>query len=126
MPVAARSNGAALDERLTAPDERAAGRELRRAGVVALVALAVLNVADVITTRLLLGRGGIELNPIADRLLRSNLALVVKLGIVIVLGAHFIRRRPSLNVVCTMWMVVGVYALVVTLGITQLVVACDR
>ena len=88
--------------------------------------LAVLNVADVITTRLLLVRGGIELNPIADRLLGSNLALAVKLGIVVALGAHFARSRPRLSVVCTMWMVVGVYALVVALGATQLVAAWDR
>lgn len=94
---------------------------LRRAGVVAVVILGILNVADVVITRLLLARGGTELNPLADRLLASNTALVVKLGIVAMLAVQLARARPQLPVVCLAWLVVGVYSVVVTIDGSQLV-----
>lgn len=97
--------------------------ELRRAGVVALGLLLVLNVADVVITRLLLDRGGIELNPLADRLLASNSTLVVKVGIVAALTVRALRRPPALIVVCFMWLVAGIYVLAVALNGSQLVQA---
>lgn len=97
--------------------------ELRRAGLTALALLAILNVADVAVTRLLLARGGIELNPVADRLLASNTTLVVKLGIVAALWLHFVRHGPRLLVICVMWLVTGIYVLVVIIDGSQLVAA---
>ena len=102
------------------PNE-AASAELRRAGLTAIVLLAMLNVADVVITRLLLARDGVELNPVADRLLASNLALVTKLGIVAALAIHFVRNGPRLSTVALMWLVTGIYVCVVVLGGAQLV-----
>ena len=61
--------------------------ELRRAAFAGLVLLALFNVSDVVLTELLLRRGGLELNPVADDPLGSRLAVGVKLLIV---GALFI------------------------------------
>lgn len=95
--------------------------ELRQAGIVALVLLALLNVGDVALTQLLLTRGGVELNPVADRLLASDIALAVKLALVAALAVHFMRRGPRLIVVCFMWLVAGIYLLVVVVNCSQLV-----
>lgn len=95
--------------------------ELRRAGLTALVLLAMLNVADVVITRLLLSRGGVELNPLADRLLASNTTLLAKLALVVALTLHFLRHGPRLPVVCLMWLVCGVYMCVVVIDGSQLV-----
>lgn len=94
--------------------------ELRQAGIVALVLIALLNVGDVVLTQLLLTRGGVELNPVADRLLASDLALAVKLAIVMGLALHFMRRGPRLIVVCFMWLVAGIYTFVVIVNCSQL------
>jgi hypothetical protein len=99
----------------------AASSELRRAGLTAIALLAMLNIADVAITRLLLARDGVELNPVAERLLASNLALVTKLGIVATLAIHFVRHGPRLSAVALMWFVAGVYVCVVVLGGSQLV-----
>ncbi len=95
--------------------------ELRRAELVALGLLFVLNVADVVITRLLLDRGGVELNPLADRLLASNTTLVVKVGIVVALAVRALRQPPRLIVVCFIWLVVGIYVLAIALNGSQLV-----
>ena len=100
--------------------------DLRRAGFTALALLAALNIVDVVTTRLLLSRGGIELNPVADRLLASNTTHVVKLGIVAALTVHFMRSRPRLTVVCLMWFVVGIYVLVIAVNGSQLIAVWDK
>lgn len=103
------------------PIDRVPSAELRLAGLTALVLLGVLNVADVVTTRLLLARGGIELNPLADQLLASNLTLVMKLGLVVALGIHFVRTGPRLVTICFMWLVVGIYLAAVVINSSQLV-----
>jgi len=97
--------------------------ELRRAGLTALGLLAVLNLVDVVITRLLLAQGGVELNPVADRLLASNTTLLVKLGLVAALAVHFVRHGPRLIVVCLMWLVTGFYVLAVVIDGSQLVAA---
>jgi hypothetical protein len=103
------------------PARGGAADELRTAGLTALVLLTMLNIADVVITRLLLARGGVELNPLADWLLASNAELVAKLAIVIALVAHFVRHGPRLPVVCLMWLVCGVYVCVVMIDGSQLV-----
>lgn len=97
--------------------------ELQRAAVTALVLLAVLNVADVVLTELLLGRGGVEMNPIAEAFLASNAALVAKLAVVALLAVRFVRHGPRIITLCALWLVVGVYAFVVVLNGAQLVAA---
>lgn len=100
--------------------------ELRQAGLVALVLIALLNVGDVVVTQLLLARGGVELNPVADRLLASDIALAVKLAIVMGLALHFLRRGPRLIVVCFMWLVAGIYTFLVIVNCSQLVAVWDQ
>jgi len=104
---------------LLEPVERA---ELKRAAFTAVVLLAVLNVLDVVTTQLVLERGGIELNPIADRMLANNLALPVKLGILGLLALQFARHGTKIITLCVLWLVTGVYVFVVLNG-TQLMEA---
>lgn len=94
--------------------------ELRRAGLIALGLLLALNVTDLVLTRLLLDRGGVELNPLADRLLASNSALLVKVALVAVLAVYVVRQAPRLIVLCFMWLVVGIYVLVVVINGSQL------
>lgn len=97
--------------------------ELQRAAVAALVLLLVLNVADIVLTQVLLARGGVEMNPVAEVLLASNLAVVAKLGIVAALAVRFVRHGPKVITLCALWLVVGVYAFVVVLNGAQLVAA---
>ena len=94
--------------------------ELQRAGLIALGLLLALNVTDLVLTRLLLDRGGVELNPLADHLLASNSALWVKVALVAVLAVYVIRQAPRLIVLCFMWLVVGIYVLVVVVNGSQL------
>lgn len=105
----------------TQEEELPAVEDLRPAGFVALGLLLVLNVADVVITRMLLERGGIELNPLADRLLASNTALLAKVWLVIALMVRLWHHPPRLVLVCFMWLVVGVYLLVVVVNGSQLV-----
>ena len=64
----------------------------------ALVALAFLNGADVVTTHLLLGHRGVEANPLSSLLLASRSLLWVKLGILGLLGLRVLNSRPRLGV----------------------------
>jgi len=105
----------------TEGDERPAVEDLRPAGFVALGLLLVLNVADVVITRLLLDRGGIELNPLADHLLASNTTLLTKVLLVAALVVRLWHHPPRLVLVCFMWLTVGVYLLVVVVNGSQLV-----
>jgi hypothetical protein len=104
----------------TEDDDPRTVEDLRPAGFVALGLLLVLNVVDVVVTRMLLDRGGVELNPLADRLLASNTALVAKVGVVVALVIRLWHHPPRLLLVCFMWLVVGVYLLVVIVNGSQL------
>jgi hypothetical protein len=104
----------------SAPGEAVRPAELRRAGLIALGLLLALNVTDLVLTRLLLDRGGVELNPLADRLLASNSALWVKVALVAALAVYVVRQEPRLTVLCFMWLVVGIYVLVVVINGSQL------
>jgi hypothetical protein len=103
------------------PDPVAEAVDYRRAGFTALILLVLLNVADVVITELAISRGGSELNPVANTLLSSNLAIVVKLAIIVLLGIDFAMRRPRLITLCALWLVVGVYVVVVILNGVELV-----
>ena len=116
-----RQDGVVVDVRKQATGDVVPPTELRRAGLVALTLLFVLNIADVVLTEPLLDRGGIELNPLADRLLASNSALLAKLAIVGLLTVHVVRQPPRLIVLCFMWLAVGIYLFVVVINASQLV-----
>lgn len=105
---------------MTGRRERTERSELQQAAVVGLWLLVVLNVADVVLTRLVLGRGGVEMNPLADLLLASNTTLAVKLAIVLALAVEVRRHPPRAPVVCLIWLVAGIYLVVVILNASVL------
>jgi len=83
---------------------------VRGVTLIALVALAVLNGADVVTTHLLLGRRGVEANPLSSLLLASQSLLWVKLGILGLLGVKVLNGRPRLGVMGAACFAAGIYA----------------
>jgi hypothetical protein len=83
------------------------------------VALLLFNVIDVISTRAVLSRGGIEMNPIASRLMAGDRLLVVKLVMCAVLG-FLSLRVPRRWVTPALAAVTLVYALVAAGNVIQL------
>lgn len=90
-------------------DPSAAGR-VRTVTLAAVVVLAALNVADVVTTQLLLGHRGIEANPLAGLLLASRDLLWVKLALILALALKVVRGRPRLGVMGAACFAAGIYA----------------
>jgi hypothetical protein len=89
------------------------GRRLERVRAVTLGAvglLAALNVADVVTTHLLISHRGVEANPLASILLTSQTLLWVKLAIVGLLGLRVLRSRPRLGLMGAACFASGIYA----------------
>lgn len=86
------------------------GARVRAATLAALVALALLNGADVVTTHLLLGHRGVEANPLSSLLLASQSLLWVKLGILGLLGVKVLNSRPRLGVMGVACFAAGIYA----------------
>src|SRR5579862_1841426 len=85
-------------------------RHVRALTIAALCGIAVLNGADVITTKALLRRSAVEANPLASLLLSNGSLLFVKLGIIAALGVVAIRVPPKLGVLVVSWAVLGLYA----------------
>jgi hypothetical protein len=119
-------------EPLPGPPRRAAwfdasrgvhGRNVRRLAIVGVVLLALLNSADVVTTRLLLthaAAGAVEANPVAKALLASGSLLWVKLGIIALLGIAALRDRPKLGLLVGIWFTAGLYGAAVLSNILLL------
>lgn len=85
-----------------------------------VVAILLLNVADVLTTQTMLGRGGAELNPVSGWLIQNGILAHAKLGvaafIAVAAAAASTRRRVS-NL---LFMVAGFYFVVVFGNAVQL------
>lgn len=84
------------------------------------VCVILLNVADLVTTRMLLDAGGRETNPVALHLLERGMLEVTKIGAagfvgVLVLVAPLARRCEQ-----ALWAVVVVYTAVLTFHLVQL------
>jgi hypothetical protein len=93
----------------------------RRAVVLGLCVLALLQFADVLLTWALLANNGAELNPVGRALIGSGGAIVVKFSIVaglllLVLSRPFVRMR----FVCAVWAVTGIYVAVVAMNLYSL------
>ena len=86
---------------------------LRTSSAIALAAIAVFNLLDVITTRAMLARGAIESNPLAALLLPGGFAEMIKVGVVVGLAVCVMRRRPTLGFAAAMWFGAGFYFLTV-------------
>jgi Domain of unknown function (DUF5658) len=96
---------------------------LRRARISAAVMLIVLNIADLVTTKMFLDRGLEEGNPVSALLLSSGTMPFAKSAILIGLTWSAVRSVPKVATTCAMWFVVGLYTTVIgvnLLAISQL------
>ena len=83
---------------------------VRKVTLFAIGALVVFNVADVVTTHMLLVHGAVEANPLSSLLLASRSLLWVKLGLLAVLGFKVVYSRPRLGVMGVACFAAGIYA----------------
>jgi hypothetical protein len=86
------------------------GARVRAVTLAAVGVLAVLNVADVVTTHMLISHRGVEANPLSSLLLASQSLLWAKLGILAVLGVRVLHSRPRLGVMGASCFAAGIYA----------------
>jgi hypothetical protein len=93
----------------------------RRAVILGLGVLAVLQAADVFATWALLANDGAELNPVGRALIGSGGAIVVKFAIIGALLA-LVLSRPVVRMgfVCGVWAVTGIYLAVVAMNLYSL------
>ena len=89
----------------------------RRLRVTAVVALAVLNGLDLLTTSAFMREGVPEGNPLAAAGLEHGWVGPFKLAVLAVLLARVLRRPPSLGSTCLLWFVTGVYAMVICVNV---------
>jgi hypothetical protein len=85
---------------------------VRQLTLAAFVVLAALNVADVLTTRMVLAHHvASEANPLAGALLGNGTILWVKLFCVLALALSTLKRsRPRVGMLLGAWVAVGLYA----------------
>ena len=87
---------------------------------VAAVAIIVLNLFDVLTTRVALANGAAEGNPIAA-LFVDHLALFLAIKVIVPVGVALrmlrIRERTTPMLLSAMWWVVGVYSLTIVVNV---------
>ena len=94
---------------------------LQRSRLAAVIAIALLNTFDLITTYVAIAAGAHEANPVVAWMISSRVVVVFKVAICasLIIGALLARRRRhrvTLTGLCTAWAVVGVYSLVVVLN----------
>lgn len=96
----------------TVSSSEAVGRRVRQLTVAGVVALAVLNAADTVTTHLVLAHasaGAVEANPLAKVLLANGSLLAVKMTVIAILGVAVLRDRPKLGLLAGSWLTAGLY-----------------
>ena len=83
---------------------------LRRMAVVALV---ILNVADLLLTRRLLGMGGIEANPLMALVIHGHWGIVIKTALPVLVGIRHLRAPLKRGLVLGLcWMCVVYFGVV--------------
>jgi len=81
---------------------------------VAVAAIALLNLADLVTTFVLLHHpGAIESNPLSALLLANGWVGLIKGGVIVALVYRIPRRRPTVAFLALLWFVAGFYFLTV-------------
>ncbi len=81
---------------------------------VAVAAIAVLNLADLLSTYAVLRHpGAIEGNPLSALLLTNGWVAVFKAAVLVGLIIRIPRRRPTVGVHALLWFVAGFYGLTV-------------
>jgi len=95
--------------------------ELIRLRYVALAGLVVLNVLDLLLTRELLGRGGVESNPLMVLFIGGAWGIAIKLGVPVLVGFRHLRREPERKPVLALCWVNVLYLSVVAWNFQLLV-----
>ena len=81
---------------------------------VAIAAIAVLNLADIVTTRVVLAHSNAtESNPLASALLAGGRVGLIKAGVLLALILRVPRLRPTVALHAVLWFVAGFYFLTV-------------
>ena len=81
---------------------------------VAVAVIAVLNLADIVTTRVVLAHtGATESNPLASALLSGGRVGLIKAIVLLGLIVRVPRRRPTVAFHAVLWFVAGFYVLTV-------------
>lgn len=99
------------------------GHRVKVLTFVGVLALAVLNIADAITTHMVLQHtpaGAREANPLAGVLIANGSLLYVKMAIVVLLGVATLKDRPRLGLLGGTWGVAGIYGAAVLSNILVL------
>jgi hypothetical protein len=86
---------------------------LRLASAVAVAAVGVFQLLDIVTTHIMLAHGAIESNPLAKFLLAGGRVEVIKVALVIALAWRVLRRPPTVAFSAGVWFVAGFYFLTV-------------
>ena len=115
----ARSDVVVIDLRDSTADTAATER-LKVARTIALASLVVLNIADLVTTRLFLAAGTPEGNPLASALLGRGVMPYVKGAVLLGLGWSVLRSKPKLGTTCALWFIVGIYTAAVCVNAMSL------
>ena len=95
--------------------ERTPSGRLHRSAVVAVVALAVLNIIDVVSTTIALSLAGhnglrlVEGNPLARLLIPNGRVEVVKVVVIAALVLNTVRKPVTVAIHAALWVVVGIY-----------------
>jgi len=88
------------------------GERLRASTGVAVAYIALLNLADIITTNAVLAHtGALESNPLAAALLSGARVGLIKAGVVLLLVLRVPRPMPTIAFNAVMWFVAGFYFL---------------
>jgi hypothetical protein len=85
-----------------------------------VVAILLLNVADVVTTQTMLGRGGAELNPLSGWLIQNGILGSGKLAVAAFIGVAAIAASSRRRVSNLLMMVASFYFVVVAGNAVQL------
>jgi hypothetical protein len=100
-------------------DERA--RRLRASTAVAVAVIALLNLADIITTNAVLRHtGAVESNPLASALLSGGRVGLLKAIVLVGLIIRVPRRVPTVAFNALLWFVAGFYFLTVVSNVLVL------
>jgi hypothetical protein len=94
---------------------------LYRARYLAVWLIALLNLADIVTTYVAISMGALEGNPVVAWMIEARVVVLAKILVCgsLIFGAilaRLRRRRVTLVGLCAAWAVVGVYALIVLLN----------
>lgn len=102
------------------PDDRPVSR-LTTSMAVAVAAIALLNLADLITTIVILRHpGAIESNPLSALLLANGWVGLIKGGMIVALVYRVPRARPTVAFLAVLWFVAGFYFLTVVSNLLAL------